>query len=273
MDWNKLAADIQAWFDQAGFLQKLAMALIIYFVGMLIARIVRAVAYKAVMRGSKDETLSRFTSNIVLQGLRVVVIIAALGALGVDTTSLAALLGGAGVAVGFALRDTLSNFAAGVLLILRRPFEEGHLVEAAGTLGIVERITIVATKMRSLDNKSIIVPNGQVFGSVIINYDGKDTRRVDMTAGIGYSDDIDKARDVIRDILREHPLVLDTPEPDVWVGQLADSSVNFNVRPWCKTADYWTVYGDVTEAIKKRFDEADISIPFPQQDVHMHQVA
>jgi small conductance mechanosensitive channel len=273
VDWKQIYIDVESWLNEEGIARQLVLAVLIYLVGMAVARIVRVVARKAALRSTKDEMLARFMSNIIFQLLRLVVVIAVLGRLGVDTTSLAALVGGAGVAVGFALRDTLGNLAAGVLLILRRPFEEGHLVEVAGTLGIVEEITIVSTRMRTLDNKSVIVPNGQVFAGVITNYNGKDTRRVDMLAGIGYSDDIDKARDVLRDILREHPLVLDTPEPDLFVGELADSSVNFVVRPWCKTADYWTVRGDVTEAIKKRFDAAGISIPFPQQDIHIHQSA
>jgi small conductance mechanosensitive channel len=272
MDWKQLAADIEAWFGKTGLWQRLALALIIYFVGTMVARLIRVVIYKAFLRGSHDETLSRFMSNMVFQVLRIFVVVIMLGSLGVDTTSLAALVGGAGVAIGFALRDTLGNFAAGVILILRRPFEEGHVIEAAGVLGVVEEITIVATKMRSLDNKAIVVPNGLIFGGVITNYNGNDTRRVDLVAGIGYGDDIDKARDLIRDILRENPLVLETPESEVFIAALADSSVNFNVRPWCKSEDYFAVSAEVTEAIKKRFDAAGISIPFPQQDVHLHQV-
>jgi len=272
MDWIDIASRVEQWLNKSSPLQKLTLAALIYFVGMIAARIIRRLTRAAALRSTKDEMLARFVSNIVFLLLRVVVVVAMLGSLGVDTTSLAALIGGAGVAVGFALRDTLGNLAAGVLLILRRPFEEGHLVEVAGTLGIVEEITIVATQMRTLDNKSVIVPNGQVFGGVITNYNGKDTRRVDLVAGIGYGDDIDKARDVLFAILREHPLVLATPEPVVAVGELADSSVNFVVRPWCKSEDYLTVYAEVTESIKKRLDAAGISIPFPQQDVHMHQV-
>ena len=264
---------IDTWMAEPGIGQTLVIAALIYFFGGIIIRILKGVVYRTALRTSKDETLARFIAMITHQGLRLVLIIAVLGTMGVDTTSLAAMIGGAGVAIGFALRDTLGNLAAGILLIIHRPFDEGDLIEAAGEIGIVDEITIASTKMSTLDNRALIIPNGVLSSGIIMNYSRHDTRRVDLVAGIGYGDDIDKARGILEDILANHELVLAEPAPVVAVNALADSSVNFIVRPWCKSEHYWDVYNGVTEQIKKRFDQAGVSIPFPQQDVHMHQVA
>lgn len=251
----------------------IAIAVAIYVVGKIAAKIARRVVRASIRRGKGDETLSIFVGNIVYAALMAFVVIAAIGRLGVNTSSLVAILAAAGLAVGLALQGSLSNFAAGVMLIMFRPFKVGDLIEAGGVIGKVREIQVFSTIVDTADNKRVIVPNGSVTGSVITNYNGNATRRVDLVAGIGYGDDTAKAKQFLEDILADEPLVLSDPAPAVALIALADSSVNFNVRPWCKTSDYWTVHSNVTEQIKLRFDAAGISIPYPQQDVHMHNVA
>jgi small conductance mechanosensitive channel len=196
------------------------------------------------------------------------VIVAALDRLGVNTTSLIAVLGAAGLAVGLALQGSLQNFAAGFLLLVLRPFKSGDFIEAAGTMGVVEKISIFSTIMRTPDNKEVIVPNGAIYSGNIINYSARSTRRVDMIFGIGYGDDIKQARDIIAQIISADERVLPEPETVIAVSELGASSVNFVVRPWVKTEDYWPVKFDLTEEIKLAFDKNGISIPFPQMDVH-----
>jgi small conductance mechanosensitive channel len=191
--------------------------------------------------------------------------------LGIPTASFVAVVGAAGLAVGFALQGSLANFAAGVLLVLFKPIRVGDYVEAGGVSGTVEEIQIFATKLKSPDNKAIIVPNGKVMGDNIINYTMKETRRVDLVAGVSYSDDLNKTQKVIEEILAADSRVLKDPAPTVAVLELADSSVNFAVRPWVKTAEYWDLYFDLQKAIKERFDAEGISIPFPQRDVHLYK--
>jgi len=203
----------------------------------------------------------------------VFVFIAALGTLGVETASFAAVIAAAGLAVGFALQGSLSNFAAGVMLIIFRPFKAGDFVEAGGAMGAVEAVNIFNTIMKSPDNKKVIIPNSKITGDSIVNYSAQDTRRVDMVFGIGYDDDIRKAKSTLEQILASDERVLKDPAPTVAVSELADSSVNFVVRPWVKTADYWGVFFDITEKVKLTFDEQGISIPFPQRDIHMFQEA
>ena len=267
--WDK----INTWMTEPGIGQTLVIAALIFLFGGMIIGIVKKVIYKAALRASKDETLAHFIAVVAHNLMRLILLVAVLGTMGVDTTSLAAMLGGAGVALGFALKETLGNLASGMLLIMHRPFNEGDLVEAAGVLGTVEEISISSTKLTTPDNKALVIPNGVLASGIITNYSAKDMRRVDLVAGIGYEDDIDKAQKILEDICSSHPKVLDDPATTIRVSELADSSVNFVVRPWCKSDDYWAVYFDVTEQIKKRFDDAGVSIPYPQQDVHMHQVA
>ena len=200
-------------------------------------------------------------------------ILAAVGQLGVQTTSFIAVLGAAGFAVGLALQGSLGNFASGVLIMIFRPFKSGDFVEAGGTMGIVEAIQIFTTTLRTGDNKTIIVPNGQITSGTITNYSAKDTRRVDLVIGVSYGDDLDKVRRVIEEVIAAEGRVLSEPEPTIGVLELADSSVNFAVRPWVKSSDYWPVYFGLMESFKKRFDQEGISIPFPQQDVYLHQVS
>ncbi|MCF6269583.1 MAG: mechanosensitive ion channel [Melioribacteraceae bacterium] len=248
------------------------LALVILIIGTWIARIMTKSVVKVMNAQKVDPTLVKFLSGLVKAVLYIFVIIAAIDKAGIESTSFIAILGAAGLAVGFALQGSLSNFAAGVMLIIFKPIKVGDFVEAAGVMGSVEEIGIFVTTLTTPDNKVIYVPNSQMGGGIITNFSIKDTRRVDMEFGIGYSDDIDKARKVILEILSSDSRILKDPVPDVFVGTLADSSVNFKVRPWVNAADYWGVYSDTTENIKKKFDENNISIPFPQTDVHLYNV-
>lgn len=250
---------------------KIIFALLIFLIGKWIARLLKNIVTKGMEKSKVDQVLIGFISNIVYYLLMIAVIITAIQKLGVQTTSFIAVLGAAGLAVGLALQGALSNFASGVLIILFRPFKIGDFVEAGGVTGVIDEIGILVTNMHTPDNKGIIVPNSQVMGGHIVNYNAHEIRRVDMVFGIGYGDDIDKARDIIKGILESDERVLKDPAPAVDVGALADSSVNFNVRPWCKAADYWGVFLDTHESVKKRFDAEGVSIPFPQRDVHVYK--
>lgn len=247
-------------------------ALVIFFVGKWLARMLTNVLKKMMTRAGTDETLIGFVGSIAYVALMVFVVIAALSELGVETTSFAAVLAAAGLAIGLALQGSLSNFASGVMLILFKPFKAGDFIEAAGTSGVVEEIQIFSTRLRTGDNKQLFVPNGAIFSGTITNYSTKPTRRVDMVFGCGYDDDLLAAKKLLMDIVEGDERILADPAPVVAVNELADSSVNFVVRPWVNAADYWNVYFDFHEQVKLRFDEAGISIPYPQSDVHMHAV-
>jgi small conductance mechanosensitive channel len=249
------------------------MALAIFFIGRFIAKMLVKVLRAVLTKSKMDEMLIDFVASIANAILVLFVIIAAIDQLGVDTTSLIALVGAAGLAVGLAMQNSLQNFAAGVMLIVFRPFKNGDFIEAAGATGVVEAISIFTTVMRTGDNREIIIPNGAIYDGTIVNYSARDTRRIDMVFGIGYNDDIKKAKDIMREIIAADERILKDPEPLIAVAELADSSVNFNVRPWVNSSDYWTVLFDVTEKVKLAFDENGISIPFPQMDVHMDKAA
>jgi small conductance mechanosensitive channel len=251
----------------------IVMALAIFIIGKFIVGILTNLAKKLMTKASVDNILVNFIASIIKTVLLLFVVIAALDQLGVDTTSMIALIGAAGLAIGLALQGTLQNLASGVMLIIFRPFSDGDFIEAAGVTGVVEQIGIFSITMRTGDNREIIIPNGAVYGGTITNNSRRDTRRVDMVFGIGYDDDLLQAKEIINRILSEDERILADPAPTVAVGELADSSVNFNVRPWCKTADYWGVYGDVHEKIKLTFDAEGISIPYPQMDIHQHKAA
>ena len=251
----------------------IVMALAIFIIGKMVVKILVNVSRKVMTKGKVDSILINFIASIVNTVLLLFVVIASLNQLGVDTTSLIALIGAAGLAIGLALQGTLQNLASGVMLIIFRPFTDGDFVEAAGVSGVVEQIGIFTTTMRTGDNREIIVPNGEVFGGTITNYSKRATRRVDMVFGIGYDDDIKKAKDILNRILGEDERILQDPAPLVAVAELADSSVNFNVRPWCATADYWSVYFDTHEKVKLAFDAEGISIPYPQMDIHQDKAA
>lgn len=245
-------------------------AVVILIIGRWGAKIFRYFVKKMMLRGGVDATIVNFVGHLTYIALIIFVIIAALGQLGIQTTSFIAILGAAGLAIGLALQGSLSNFAAGFLMIIFRPFKVGDKIDAAGVTGVVEEIQIFTTVLTTPDNKTIIIPNSKITGDNIVNYSVKGTMRVDMTMGIGYGDDIDKARAVIKDVLDKDDRILKDPESTISVIELADSSVNFTVRPWAKSEDYFNVYFDVTEKLKKRFDEEGINIPFPQRDVHIY---
>ncbi len=247
--------------------------LAILIIGWMVAKFVTGLMRKGMTRGQVDSTLIGFVSNLAFMGLMALVVISALGQLGVNTTSFAAIIAAAGLAVGFALQGSLGNFAAGVMLIIFRPFKTGDFVEAGGVAGVVEDVQVFATIIRTGDNKKITVPNGLITGSSIVNYSAKPTRRVDMVFGIGYDDDIKQAKQILEDVVSADQRVLADPPPTIAVTELADSSVNFVVRPWVNSGDYWPVRFDITENVKLAFDKQGISIPFPQTDVHVHQSA
>ncbi|WP_218110557.1 mechanosensitive ion channel family protein [Ostreibacterium oceani] len=251
--------------------KNIIFALVIFIIGRYVAKAVQKLIMRLVKRSTQDEMLINFIASIVGAILLLFVIIAALSQLGIDTTSLIALIGAAGLAIGLSLQDSLKNFAAGVMILVFKPFVKGDYVEVTGgkEAGTVEDISIFTMTMKTLDNKEIIVPNGAILLAPIINYSKHETRRVDMVFSISYDDDIRQAKTLMADILTQHNLVLQDPAPVVAVAALADSSINFNVRPWCKTADYWTIYSDVHQQVKEAFDAAGITIPYPQ--VQMHQ--
>ncbi len=251
----------------------IALALAIFFIGRWLVKQIMKVVERLLRRSRVEEMLINFISSITQVLLLLFVIIASLKQLGIDTTSLIALVGAAGLAIGLSLQDSLKNFAAGVMLIVFKPFREGNFVEAAGVSGIVEHIHIFNTIMRTVDNKEVIIPNGAIYSDVIVNYSARDKRRVDMVFGIGYDDDLRKAKQVLEEIIAADERVLKDPEPVIAVSELGDSSVNFVVRPWVNSADYWAVLWDTTEAVKLRFDAEGISIPYPQMDVHLHKEA
>jgi len=248
----------------------IVMAIAIFIIGKFIVKLLTNVARKLMNTAKVDTILIDFIGSIVKSILMLFVIIAALDQLGVDTTSLIALIGAAGLAIGLALQGSLQNLASGVMLIVFRPFNDGDFIDAAGVTGVVEKIGIFTTTMRSGDNREIIVPNGALFDGTITNFSKRETRRIDMVFGIGYDDDLKKAKDILNRLIEEDERILKDPAPLVAVAELADSSVNFNVRPWARTADYWSVYFDFHEKVKLAFDAEGISIPYPQMDVHQH---
>ncbi|HHH43276.1 MAG TPA: mechanosensitive ion channel [Gammaproteobacteria bacterium] len=252
---------------------RLGIALAIFIVGRWIARWLTNMVRKLMTRASLDDMLINFLGNLVYTVLILVVVMATLDQLGIETTSLLAVFGAAGLAIGLALKDSLSNFSSGVMIILFRPFKVGDFIEAGGATGVVEEVRMFATIMRTGDNRQIIIPNGQIYGGTITNYSAKPTRRIDLVFGIGYGDDIAKAKKIIDDIMQQDERILSDPAPGIALGELADSSVNFNVRPWVKNEDYWPVRADLLEKVKLAFDANGISIPYPQQDVYMHNVA
>ena len=269
-DWNQLLEVMQTRGVDLGI--NVVIAIAIFYVGKMVISLVVRGLHKVMQRQEVDKTLETFVCNLVRMVLLVIVVIAAIGQVGIETTSFIAIFGAAGLAVGLALQGSLSNFAAGVLIVLFRPYRVGDFIEAAGISGSVEQVQILTTVLKTGDNKQVIVPNGQIMDSIITNYSANDTRRVDMVVGVSYDDDLDKVRDTIKELIAAEDRILDEPACTIAVSALADSSVNFVVRPWVKTPDYWGVMFDLTEAIKKRFDKDGITVPFPQQDVHVHTV-
>ncbi len=242
---------------------KLVLALAIFYIGRMVVAGVVAFVRKVLHGRGMDDILVGFLVAILRWVLLLFVVIAALSQLGINTNSLVALLGAAGLAIGLSLQGSLSNFAAGVMLIIFRPFTKGNFVEAGGATGIIETIGIFTTTMTTPDNKEVIVPNGAIIGGNITNYSARPTRRVDMVFSVSYDDDLRKARQILEEIIAADERILPEPAPVIAVGALAESSIDFLVRPWAKTEDYWKLLWDTTETVKHRFDEAGISIPFP----------
>jgi small conductance mechanosensitive channel len=264
-----VAEQLKAWLALYGL--RVLAAVIILVAGYYVTKAVRGLLARLMRKSKVDETLIAFVCSLAHVALLTFVVIAAIGKLGVATASFVAVIGAAGLAVGLALQGALANFAAGVLMIVFKPFKVGDFVEAGGTMGIVEEIQIFTTQMKTPDNKTIIVPNGKIMGDTITNFTARDTRRMDLTVGVSYGDDLDKVQHVLGDVLRADSRVLVDPAPTVGVLEMADSSVNFAVRPWVKTAEYWDVFFALQKTIKQRLDTEGISIPFPQQDVHLYR--
>jgi len=267
---------MSAWIGSADggrlWLERLLSFAIVMFITWLAARFIGRFARRAI-RG-KPRVSELLEDFVVTMSRRVVLVIGfaiALARLGVEVTPLVAGIGAVGFIVGFALQETLNNFAAGFMILIYQPFDVGDLVTAGGVTGLVDRMTLVSTTLKTLDNQLVIVPNGAIWGSVITNITGAPTRRVDLVFGISYGDNIGEAKRVLDEIVAAHPAILKDPAAVVQLHELADSSLNFICRPWCKTEDYWTVWWDLTRTVKERFDAEGISIPFPQRDVHMHQ--
>ncbi|MCK7589818.1 mechanosensitive ion channel [Subsaxibacter sp. CAU 1640] len=266
--------DIQKWVD-AGYdlliiyAPKVLAAILIWIIGSWVIKMITKGVRKALDKGDYDISLKKFLLNLIGWLLKIVLIIVVLGTVGVETTSFAAIIAAAGLAIGLALQGSLANFAGGVLIMIFKPIKVGDFIEAQGEAGTVKEIEIFTTKLTSPDNKEIIIPNGKLSNDNIVNYSALEMRRVDLVIGVGYESDLKVTKDILMAQLTNHPLVLKEPAPLVRLVELADSSVNFNVRPWVKTTDYWAVYYDILESTKEALDEAGISIPFPQRDIHI----
>lgn len=244
-------------------------AVLIIVVGLWVAKKIRALFVAALQKKEVDPTLVGFFSSMLYGALAVFIVIAAISKLGIQTTSFVAVLGAAGLAIGLALQGSLSNFASGVLLIIFKPFKAGDFVKAGGEAGVVVEVGILTTEMKTPDNVKIILPNSAVMGGSITNVSAHPTRRVDMTVGVGYGDDLNKAKKIMEDLLAADERVLKEPAVQIAVANLGDSSVDFVVRPWVNAADFWGVKFDFTQAVKEKFDAEGISIPFPQRDIHV----
>ncbi len=268
MDWF---SSNQAVFEQ--YITNVVMAIAIFVIGKWIVRHLTVSLEKLLTARKLDKTLVDFFKNVTRYLLLAMVLIAALGQLGVETAQIIAIVGAAGLAVGLALQGSLSNFAAGVLIVVFRPFKSGEYVELDGVAGSVAAIELFSTLLTTPDNKMVVVPNGKVISSPITNYSRHATRRVDLMVGVSYKSDLKQTKAVLARVLAADSRVLPHPEPVIGVSMLGDSSVNFVVRPWVKTEDYWSVYFDLTQAIKEALDQEGIEIPFPQMDVHYHSAA
>lgn len=250
---------------------KVLVAIVIFIIGKMIANWLKKLVIRVMSKADVDQIIIGFTSSIAYIGMLAFVVVAALGQLGIQTTSFIAILGAAGLAIGLALQGSLANFAAGFLLIIFRPFKVGDVIEAAGVTGKVNAIHIFTTTLTTPDNKTIIVPNAKLGSDNIINYSTQATRRVDLTVGVSYDADLKEVRAILEDIVSKDARILADPEHQIAVAELADNSVNFVVRVWVESADYWGVFFDSTEAVKLRLDQAGIGIPYPQRDVHLYE--
>jgi small conductance mechanosensitive channel len=271
MDMDAIVAKSdQLWSMALTYAPKLLLAILTLIIGLWVIKGITRSIKKVMEKRELDETLKPFILGLFSILLKVMLVIAVVGMVGVQMTSFIAILGAAGLAIGMALSGTLQNFAGGVVILIFKPFKVGDLLEAQGYLGVVKEIQLFNTILLSLDNKTIIIPNGGLSTGSMVNYSAQPTRRVDMSFGIGYTDDIDKAKGIMEELLNNHPKVLKDPAYFIAVSELADSSVNFTVRAWVNGADYWDVYFYMQETVKKEFDKNGIGIPFPQRDVHVY---
>ena len=272
---QELISTATEWLVQDGIeiAKAILMALIIFVFGKWIAGAIRNKLRSTMEKREVDPALVSFGNSLAYYVLMTAVVLATVQQVGFQTTSLVAVLGAAGLAVGLALQGSLSNFASGVLIIMFRPFRIGDFIDAGGQAGTVQEIGVLVTILKTPDNKKIIQPNSAIMAGSIVNVTANDTRRVDMSVGVSYTDDLDKVQNIIMDVLKADERILKDPPPQVVVSELADSSVNFHVRPWTATGDYWGVYFDFQKTIKQRLDSEGVSIPFPQHDVYMHRVA
>ncbi len=262
--------DMQKWIDTGYdliiiYAPKILMAIVIWFIGLWIIKIIQKGIRKVLEKGDYDVSLKKFLLKLISWTLKIVLIIVVLGTLGIETTSFAVILASAGLAIGLALQGSLSNFAGGILIMIFKPFKVGDTIQAQGELGTVKEIEIFTTKLKSPDNKEIILPNGVLSNGNITNFTSQDTRRIDFTFGVGYDSDIKQTKEVLMNQLTSHPKVLKDPAPAVSLMELADSSINFIARPWVKTEDYWTVYFEINESTKDALDAAGIEIPYPHR--------
>lgn len=269
MDITDLLQKVQTIIAEFGL--NIVAALAIFIIGLWLTKGVTALSRRAMERARVDAMLARFIAHLVYFGLLTFVLIASVNKLGVQTTSLIAVLGAAGLAVGLALQGSLSNLASGVLIIVFRPYKVGDYIEGGGVGGTVEELQVFTTVLKSPDNKRIIVPNSHMMGGTITNYSAMPQRRIDLVVGVAYDADLDRVRRVLMEILESDERVLEEPAPVIGVAELADSSVNFVVRPWTDAGNYWPLRFDLNEQIKKRFDAEGIGIPFPQRDVHIYE--
>jgi small conductance mechanosensitive channel len=267
---DKIIETVMTYISMYGI--KIIGSIVIFIIGKWIANSLTKFIKRLLVKSKVDETLVTFVGNLTYAVLLVFVVLAALNNLGINTTSFVAILGAAGLAVGLALQGSLSNLGAGVLLIMFRPFKANDFIDAGGAMGTVEAIHIFNTILKTPDNRVVIVPNSNIISGNITNFSAKETRRIELIFGVSYSDDLKKVKQELIDIVSSDERILKDPEPMVAVHELADSSVNFVVRPWVKSADYWNVFFDLKEKVKIRFDEKGISIPFPQRDVHMSRL-
>jgi len=272
--WTVITGWLKSSEGGVRWLKNIILFVVTILAFMILSSILGKATRRAVAKAKGASALLKdFLVNVVHKATFLVGLVVALSMLEVNIGPFLAAIGAAGFIIGFALQGTLSNFAAGIMILLYRPYDIGNFVNVAGISGTVSAMTLVSTTLNLPDNQTVIVPNNSIWGGIITNVTGSETRRVDMVFGIGYEDDITKAQSILEKIVKDHPLVLGSPEPVIRVNELADSSVNFVCRPWTKTSDYWTVYWDITRQVKEQFDQNSISIPFPQRDVHVHQVS
>ncbi len=265
--------DVDKWMNKlidfgSDYGLKVLGAILIWIIGSWVIKRIKKLLVKAMDKVEYDESLEKFISSLIVVALKILLVIVILGNLGIETTSFAALLAAAGLAIGLALQGSLSNFAGGVLILIFKPYKTGDFIEAQGVMGVVKEIEIFTTKLNTPDNKEVILPNGAVSNGNITNYSSEKKRRVDITMGVSYDADIKQTKEVLLKVLTDNSKVLKDPAPVILLGELADSSVNFKVRPWVLSGDYWDVYFEIMEACKIELDKASIEIPYPQMDIH-----